>query len=159
MVPCTNGPGERQPQRPRLEREHEEAEPQPQLVRRQVESELRVRRRPKLASFFSAYVAEFSLVRWRSHPPNIFPVSLSLSERVINFLLSRAFISHAICKNNFRVSSFTAALCTYGSFLLLQRVLAIKANSITSINSKLIFSPRVQREVLGKCGKNSCHSL
>lgn len=32
-------------------------------------------------------------------------------------------------------------------------------NSTVSINKESIFEPKVYRDVLGKCGKNSCHNL
>lgn len=110
--------------------------------------------------YFSLPVAAgFSLFNCRYQPPSILPTSLIFSETRINFLLSRAFISHATCRKNFSKSSFITAFCTYGSFWPLYRELAMKISSVVSINNESIFSPKVYREVLGKCGKNSRHNL
>jgi hypothetical protein len=54
-------------------------------------------------------------------PPSIRPISLRGVASIGYFLLSSCFISQAICKKNFRVSSLPTILWTYGSFFSLAK--------------------------------------
>ena len=58
-------------------------------------------------SLYSPPKAGFYLLNCLFQPPIILPTSINLSESSINFLLSSAFISHATCKKNLRMSIFT----------------------------------------------------
>jgi hypothetical protein len=58
---------------------------------------------------FPVEMAGFFYLNWRLQPPIILPISFKLSERVMYFLLSRDFISQAICRKNFKISSLLQA--------------------------------------------------
>ncbi len=108
--------------------------------------------------YISAFLAEFYLTVF-IQPPSILPISSNFSDRRIYFLLSRDFISQAICRKNLSRSSFTELLFRKISFSVLLEYVALIIFSMASKKSESILFPKVYRESLGKCTIYSCHNL
>jgi hypothetical protein len=83
-----------------------------------------------------------SFINCFCQPPSILPTSTNGAETAENFLLSIAFSSQAICKKNFKVSSFIDALSMITAFCSLGENPAVRISSASSINKLLIFSPK-----------------
>jgi len=100
---------------------------------------------------FSLYIlsGEFCFVSCPFHPPSIFPISLTFSERAMYFLLSKDLVSHNIIRNIFNVSVFLIANFTYGCFSSRRKKLAIARASIISVSKIFIFCPKVYRCAFG----------
>lgn len=94
-----------------------------------------------------------------THPPIIRPISSSCSEIAAYFLLSKAFISHAILRKNFMRSSLTPAskICSY--FCSPLKCEALKVSSTAFRKAESIFAPSEYFEVLGKFARISCQNL
>ena len=75
-------------------------------------------------------------------PPSIRPISTKSAANSANFLLSIAFSSQAICIKNLSRSSFKEAFLTITALFSLAAKPAVKMSSISSMNNKLIFSPK-----------------
>lgn len=66
--------------------------------------------------FTPPYLGGVSFASCFCQPPSILPTSASGAEIAANFLLSKAFSSHAICRKHFRESSLLLTLVMIGSF-------------------------------------------
>ena len=85
--------------------------------------------------------AEFSFCVFLNQPPNCRPTSFNSSDRVRYFLSSSACIPQVICNKNLIVSSFREASSRNANLLFDCK--APKINSITSINNRSIFIPKL----------------
>lgn len=112
-----------------------------------------LRRRYYLRS--PALLVGVSCISFRCHPPSCRPTSSRCSERVIYFLLSNDFVSHAMRSRNFARSNFLFARSRYGSFAVLSAVMAEKISSVVSRNAHSIFVPSVYLRPFGKCTTQS----
>ena len=90
-------------------------------------------------SHFPAFPFErtgFCLVSWPLHPPRFLPISSSLSDIAMYFLLSIDLVSHMIMNNILMASIFFIAKRTYGCFSVGPRKLAAAIASIISTNNE-----------------------
>ena len=72
---------------------------------------------PQLFLFLLDYrVGEFCFMTCPCHPPSILPIASSFSDTAAYLAVSRLFISHAICKKIFAISSLRIALWIYAPF-------------------------------------------
>lgn len=90
---------------------------------------------------FSPYLGEFCFDIFPYHPPSIFPMLSSFSDKAIYFLLSNVFVSQSTISKIFNVSNFRIARRIYGAFSLRFKKLAKEIISITSIKYLSIFWP------------------
>lgn len=65
---------------------------------------------PASVYFLKTEAGEFCFLSWPYHPPSILPISRRGVEIATYLFLSKASISHAICRKIFRVSSLTIDL-------------------------------------------------
>jgi len=99
--------------------------------------------RPRCYLSSPAYTAGVSLSIFRCQPPIILPISLSGSEIRMYFLLSSTFVSQAMRRRNFTISSFCDADKRYDNFFVFAAPAAENTYSITSRKVVSILSPSV----------------
>jgi len=100
--------------------------------------------------FSLVQTGEFSFTNLLCHPPKSLPKFSIFSDKAINFLLSRLFISQRTISNTFKVSVFRIANFTQGNFFSFGKNPAVETASIISTNNLSIFAPSEYLWTFGK---------
>lgn len=98
--------------------------------------------RPRYYLLTLPVIGGVSFVSCLCHPPSILPISAKGSASRENFLLSIALSSQAIRMKNLSRSSFKEAFLIIITLFSFTAKPAVKISSASSINKRLIFSPK-----------------